>query len=90
MYRDSENWMKEFGVRMQKAKRYIKFCVSIYNYQREMNRYFVHEHPWLATSWNLDFVNKLLANDDVQRVQRQHRWARLDRRRAPSSSQRGS
>ena len=54
---------------MQQAKRYIKFCVSLYNYQREMNRYFVHEHPWLATSWNLDFVNKLLANDDVQRVQ---------------------
>ena len=29
----------------------------------------MHEHPWLATSWNLDFVNKLLTNDDVQCVQ---------------------
>ena len=43
--------------------------MDIYNHQRESNRYFVHEHPWLATNWNLDFVNKLLANDDVRRVQ---------------------
>ena len=69
MYKDSREWMAKFQDRMQQAKRYGKFCVDIYNHQRSQGRFFLHEHPWLATSWGLDCVEKLMAQDDVRRVQ---------------------
>ena len=69
MYKDSREWMAKFQERMQQAKRYVKFCVDIYNYQRSQGRFFLHEHPWLATSWSLDCIEKLMAQGDVRRVQ---------------------
>ena len=69
MYRDSEVWMAKFQDRMQQAKRYVKFCTTIYEYQRSKGRYFLHEHPWLATSWSLECIAKLEALDDVRKVQ---------------------
>ena len=53
MYRDSKAWMEKFQERMLQAKRYVSFCLKIYEYQRSEGRYFLHEHPWLATSWQL-------------------------------------
>ena len=67
MFRDSTGRMEHFQERMQQAKRYMKFCASIYEYQRSKGRYFVHEHPWLATSWRLDCNPKLDAHDDVRK-----------------------
>ena len=69
MYKVSREWMVNFQDRMQQAKRYVKFCVDICNYQRSRGRFFLHEHPWLATSRGLDCVEKLMAQDDVRRVQ---------------------
>ena len=69
MYKDSREWMAKFQDRMQQAKRYVKFCVDIYNHQRSQGRFLLHEHPWLATSRALDCVEKIMAQDDVRRVQ---------------------
>ena len=53
---------------MQQARRYVKFCASIYEYQRSKGRYFIHEHPWLATSLELDCIAKLEGYDDSKEV----------------------
>ena len=61
--------MAKFNSCMEQAKRYVRFCIKIYNHQRESGRYFLHEHPWLATSWNLDCILKLESHPDVRKVQ---------------------
>ena len=68
MYRDNGVWMAKPQNRMQQAKRYVKVCTSIYEYQRSKGRCFLHEHPWLATSWSLERITKLEALDDVGKV----------------------
>ena len=69
MYKDGRERMAKFQDRMQQAKRYVKFCVDIYNRQRSQGRFFLHEHPWLTTRWGLDCIEKLMAQDNVRRVQ---------------------
>ena len=60
--------MEQIQERMQQARRYVKFCASNYEFQRSKGRYFIHEHPWLATSWELDCISKLEGYDDVRKV----------------------
>ena len=69
MYRNSTQWLEQFQLRMEQAKRYVRFCTQIYEYQRKQGRFFLHEHPWLATSWSLNEITNLLKHDDVLRVQ---------------------
>ena len=52
MYRNDEIWMAKFQENIEQAKRYVRFCAKIYEHQREAGRYFLHEHPWLATRWS--------------------------------------
>ena len=68
MYKDDALWMARFQENLEEAKRYVRFCVKIYNYQREKGRYFLHEHPWLATSWMIPEMTKLEGEEGVQRV----------------------
>jgi hypothetical protein len=68
MYKDSKAWMDKFEANLERAKRHVRFCIKIYKYQKDHGRYFLHEHPWLATSWTLPEMTKLEAENDVQRV----------------------
>ena len=68
MYKDSKAWMDKFEANLERAKRHVRFCIKIYKYQKDHGRYFLHEHPWLATSWTLPEMTKLEAETDVQRV----------------------
>ena len=68
MYRNSAVWMERFQLGMEQAKRYVRFCTQVYEHQRKNGRLFLHEHPWLATVWQLTEIENLLAHDDVQRV----------------------
>ena len=68
MYRNDEAWMSKFEENIEQAKRYVRFCIKIYNHQRANGRYFLHEHPWLATSWMLPEMEKLAAEEGVQCV----------------------
>ena len=51
MYKDNQMWMFKFQERMEQAKRNVEFCAKVYQYQIDNNRYVLHEHPYLATSW---------------------------------------
>ena len=54
---------------LEKAKRHVKFCCSLYKLQSKAGRYFLHEHPWTARSWNLDCVEEVSQLPNVQKVQ---------------------
>ena len=68
MYQHNENWMAKFEEGVAQAKRYVLFCIEIYNHQRACGRYFLHEHPWMATSWGLEAMVELEAQEDVMKV----------------------
>ena len=68
MYTDDRNWIEKFQLRMDQAKRYVKFCTEIYEHQRKNGRFFLHEHPWMATSWKLECITKLENYEDVRKV----------------------
>ena len=59
VYRDNAVWMAANHEHVDQAKRYVRFCVKVYNHQLENNRYFLDEHLWLATSWFLPEMIKL-------------------------------
>ena len=42
------------------AKRYVRFCISLYKHQISTGNYFLHEHPWLATSWLMPEMDGLV------------------------------
>ena len=69
MYKNDREWMQRFGDLLGQAKRYKKLCGSIYGHQRAHGRYFLHEHPWLATSWHMDVMTRLEEYMDVRKVQ---------------------
>ena len=66
MYKNSQVWMAKFHEGMQQAKRYVKFCTDVYEYQRSKGKHFLHEHPWLSTSWDLDCITKLMSHADIR------------------------
>ena len=51
MYRSYAVWMAKCQEGIEQAKRYVRCCANIYKHQGEAGRYFLHEHPWLATNW---------------------------------------
>ena len=46
----------------------MKFCCSLYRHQIANNRYFLHEHPWLARSWSLPCIEELEKMQNVERI----------------------
>ncbi len=47
---------------------HINFVCELYQEQIDGGRYFVHEHPYWATSWQLQAVEKIMNQDGVERV----------------------
>jgi len=54
-----KHWSEDREEQLVEAKRHIEFVVSMYKKQLEEGRYFLHEHPAGATSWDLDAIKKL-------------------------------
>lgn len=69
MYKEDHRWMLQFREKMEQAKRYVKFCTEVYKYQRKNGKDFLHEHPWLATSLDLECTTKIKNMEDVRIVQ---------------------
>ena len=47
-------WIKdEREARLQEIK-HLNFCCAVYRWQTERGVHFLHEHPWRASSWDLD------------------------------------
>ena len=52
--------MAKFHAGIEQAKRYVRFCISLYKHQLDNGCYFLHEHPWLATSWLMPEMQHLV------------------------------
>ena len=50
-----------FAEKLENAKKHIRFCVELYKMQIEGGRYFLHEHPRRATSWQMPEIVRLAA-----------------------------
>ena len=64
--RDNPNWIAQFNANLEKAVRHIKFCVQIYKVQMDAGRYWLHEHPWSAKSWQIPELKELLEDPRVE------------------------
>ena len=54
--------------RFRKARMHLELCTKLYALQLHHGRYFLHEHPLGATSWQEDCIKKLLGKNVVIRV----------------------
>ena len=62
--RDADIVEKEYA----KGLRHLSFCCELYEYQVSQGRYFLHEHPAQATSWQTPLVKRILNLEDVHRT----------------------
>ena len=67
--RDKPGWLEEFERRKAEAIEHIRFCCTLYDYQLKRGKHFLHEHPWTARSWKLDFIQDLLNDERVHLVE---------------------
>ena len=54
--------------RRAEGELHVRFCCELYKLQAEAGRYFLHEHPANAVSWQLAEVRELLKANGVRRV----------------------
>ena len=52
--------------RLQEALEHLEFCCAVYRWQVERGKYFLHEHPWGARSWNLKVIQAIKSLPGVQ------------------------
>ncbi len=45
---------------------HLTFVAEVYAWQNERGAYFLHEHPWRATSWKLDCLKAVVALDGAE------------------------
>ena len=53
---------------MARAKKHLEFCVELYREQARGGRYFLHEHPAYASSWQTGIIEGMMKEDGVLRV----------------------
>ncbi len=53
---------------LSRAIKHVKFCIKLYWERLKNGRYFLHEHPDTATSWQLPEMVQLLMHPDVIRT----------------------
>ena len=49
---------------MQQATEHIKFCISLYRLQVSAGRYYLHEHPAQASSWDLKEMQEFMISHE--------------------------
>ena len=59
---------EEVEGRMAYARKHLEFCIKLYEIQWRNGRYFLHEHPAEAGSWQEPLMKKLMSRHGVQRV----------------------
>ena len=52
----------------KRAVEHLEFCVELYKEQMRHGRYFIHEHPAYATSWQEASIENLLKERGVERA----------------------
>ena len=53
---------------LKRAKQHLAFCVELYREQAKGGRYFLHEHPAYASSWQTDIMESIASDAGVVRV----------------------
>ena len=54
--------------KMEYGRRHPEFCTKLYNIQWETGRYFLHEHPASASSWQEKCIQRMLCKHGVTKV----------------------
>ena len=61
----SINWSRmnpeEAWAKWNQAIEHLNFCMHLYKIQINAGRYFLHEHPMSASSWQLPSVEKIMS-----------------------------
>ena len=47
---------------------HLAFCAELYEEQIRERRYFLHEHPAGASSWNEAVIKRIMGRNDVETV----------------------
>ena len=58
-WRGPEDWQR-FWSDWKQAVKHVEFCTFLYHLQVRAGRYYIHEHPWSASSWELPCIRRLL------------------------------
>lgn len=58
----------EVDARLAYGRKHLEFCTKLYDSQWKAGRYFLHEHPAEAVSWNEPRVRRFLHKHGVMRV----------------------
>ena len=53
---------------LKRAKQHLEFCVELYRIQANGGRYFLHEHPAYASSWQTEIMESIMKDDGVTKV----------------------
>ena len=61
-------WSEQKQVKLEEARRHLRFCMKLYRRQVEEGRLFLHEHPSTVTSWPLKEVQEVLGLPGVSVV----------------------
>ena len=56
------------AAKLRRARDHLTFCMEIYKYQMDRGKYFLHEHPLTATSWDMPETLKISSLPGVDRV----------------------
>ena len=48
-----------YKARLAEALEHLKFCCRVYRWQVDRGCYFLHEHPWSASSWKLPLMKAM-------------------------------
>ena len=64
------NWprmsQEERDARMKEAREHLRFVCTLYRLQHDEGRYFAHEHPQSAGSWNEDVIELTKDHTDAE------------------------
>ena len=50
----------------KRAVMHLEFCIELYREQRKHGRYFLHEHPAYASSWQVEMMQKLMDEEGIE------------------------
>ena len=50
---------------LKRARQHLEFCVELYREQAKAGRYFVHEHPAYASSWQTDIIEGMMSDPGI-------------------------
>ena len=64
--RYNEEWLARCNDNLTKATNHIKCCITLYRMQMDKGRYWLHEHPWSAKSWQIPEMEELFEDPKVQ------------------------